>query len=206
MAAHVHHNAYAVPETVVVEGTSKRNILRKGAPAKSRKAGAATNVVDDGRLFHFIHIWSIYDNCFISSVGTLYRDPAALDKSDPNYDSEHESEKEYARNIRTSRSAVATAAMTLQAYKAAIITPISEFFVSGEAHELLQCVQELQCPQYLYEFVKKVVNMSLDQKDRERELVSQLLSVAYPHVLSSSSIGKGFGTVSDTLNTYHMLY
>lgn len=34
--------------------------------------------------------------------------------------------------------------------------------------------------------------MSLDKDDRERELVSQLLSVLYPNIFSSNAIGKGF--------------
>ena len=34
--------------------------------------------------------------------------------------------------------------------------------------------------------------MSLDKADRERELVSKLISVCYPDILSSNMIGKGF--------------
>lgn len=38
----------------------------------------------------------------------------------------------------------------------------------------------------------KSISMSLDQKDRERELVSKLLSGLYPDVLTTEDIGKGF--------------
>jgi hypothetical protein len=34
--------------------------------------------------------------------------------------------------------------------------------------------------------------MSLDQKEREKELISRLLSSLYPEVLSTDMIGKGF--------------
>lgn len=54
----------ALPESVTKEGTAKRNIIRKGAGGVSRKAGKA---VDDGSL---------------NPVS------GAIDKGDPNYDSE----------------------------------------------------------------------------------------------------------------------
>jgi programmed cell death protein 4 len=40
--------------------------------------------------------------------------------------------------------------------------------------------------------VKRLINMSMDKDDRERELVSQLLSALYPDIFSSNAIGKGF--------------
>ena len=40
--------------------------------------------------------------------------------------------------------------------------------------------------------MKRLINMSCDQGDRERELVSQLLSALYPDIFSSNAIGKGF--------------
>lgn len=40
--------------------------------------------------------------------------------------------------------------------------------------------------------MKRLINMSCDKGDRERELVSQLLSALYPDIFSSNSIGKGF--------------
>lgn len=47
-------------------------------------------------------------------------------------------------------------------------------------------------PQYSYEFVKRLVTMSMDRTDKERELASRLLSDFYPEVLSTNVIGKGF--------------
>jgi len=52
--------------------------------------------------------------------------------------------------------------------------------------------QDIDAPEYSYEFVKRLLNHSCDKGDRERELVSQLLSALYPDILSSSMVGKGF--------------
>ena len=172
--SHVKHNGYQVPETKVgPEGSAKRNILRKSSgPVKDRKAGAANNVVDDG---------------------STYMDGAAFDTHDPNYDSEEESAREKQRHARSaSRTALGQATMTLSQFKKAIEPCIKEFFVSGDTQEMLRSLAELDCPEYAYEFVKRAVSMSLDQNDRERELVSRMLSAAYPDLLSANCIGKGF--------------
>lgn len=50
----------------------------------------------------------------------------------------------------------------------------------------------MDAPAYAYEFVKRLVNMSCDKTDRERELTSQLISAFYPDILSRYMIGKGF--------------
>lgn len=57
---------------------------------------------------------------------------------------------------------------------------------------LFSIAQDIGAYAYSYEFVKRVVNMSCDASDRERELVSQLLSNLYPDIFSSNMIGKGF--------------
>jgi programmed cell death protein 4 len=53
-------------------------------------------------------------------------------------------------------------------------------------------LQDIDAIEYSYEFVKRVINKSCDKGDRERELVSHLLSALYPDVFSSNAIGKGF--------------
>lgn len=53
-------------------------------------------------------------------------------------------------------------------------------------------MQELSASFLHYELVKRAVSMSLDRNDRERELVSRLLSAAYPDVLASAHITQGF--------------
>lgn len=132
--------------------------------------------------------------------GSMYNDPSAMDERDPNYDSEEETGREYIPTVSSRlptydpelRSAVKTASMKLPAYKKAIEKYLEEYFSSSDADELKRCVSELACPEYSYELVKRSISMSLDRGDRERELVSQLFSSAYPEILSASMIGKGF--------------
>ena len=72
------------------------------------------------------------------------------------------------------------------------MTISQEFFVSGDFDDITRTIFEIDAAEYSYEFVKRLLNMSLDKGDRERELVSQLMSLLYPDVLSTSMICKGF--------------
>lgn len=168
-----------IPATVTGgEGSSKRNVLRKnggasvGAVGGINKSGACGKPIDDG---------------------SLYNDPSALDEHDPNYDSEEETRVDPILKVSgLKRSDIGRSKLTLSAYKKQILSIINEFFVSNEFDELANSLQELEAPEYSYEFVKRLINISLDKTDRERELVSQLLSTLYPDVLSANIIGKGF--------------
>jgi programmed cell death protein 4 len=84
--------------------------------------------------------------------------------------------------------------LTLSQYKKKAEVIISQFFVHGDFEELTRDIIEINCPEYSYELVKRLVSMSLDKSDRERELVSQFISSPYAHPdpLSSNMIGKGF--------------
>lgn len=175
-AAHNHesktHNV--LPETVTgTDGSAKRNIQRRrGSDARARKEGIPVGaIVDDG---------------------SLYKDPPAFDRKDPNYDSEEDSGRPYMPFEAALRAQVAETKMNLTAYKKTIEPLITAFFVHGEVEEILQSLQEVDAPAYSYEFVKRAINRAFDRGDRERELVSQLLSQGYPDFFSSNSIGKGF--------------
>ncbi len=185
------HKKSKIPETVTgVEGSAKRNIIRKGGVSHSRKDGIAGAVVDDG---------------------SLYNDPYALDRDDPNYDSE----EDLGDNIPTygalHRENIAKSKMTLTQYKKVVQPVIQEFFTSGDLDEVVarlnvsryvhlysSCYndslfsQEIDAPEYSYEFVKRLINTSIDLGDQQREQVSQLLSALYPDILSMNMIGKGF--------------
>jgi programmed cell death protein 4 len=82
--------------------------------------------------------------------------------------------------------------LTLSEFKTRLSTILEEFFLSEDIDEALRSISELDSSAYHYEIVKRGVNMSLDRKDHERELISKLLSAAYPHVLGSGQVGKGF--------------
>ncbi|CAE7387004.1 MRF2, partial [Symbiodinium microadriaticum] len=82
--------------------------------------------------------------------------------------------------------------MTLSEYKKKVEASVEEYFGSGDLTELQRSIQEIDCPEYSYELVKRSISMSLDRSDREREMISQMLSELYPDTLSSNMIGKGF--------------
>jgi programmed cell death protein 4 len=176
MATFVHQDHVkkpTVPETVTGDlGTSKRNIIRKGGPGKTRKEGAAASAVDDG---------------------STYADPSSFDQRDPNYDSEQETGREDVPRLSALlREDVGKSKMTLTAYKKVVEPIITEYFVSGDVDDVLVSIQEIGAPEYSYECVKRSINMSFDKADHERELISQMLSIGYPDIFSSNMIGKGF--------------
>jgi programmed cell death protein 4 len=161
-------------------GTSKRNIIRKngggGGSGGSRKANPAGTDTDDGSM------------TFVSG---------ALDKGDPNYDSEDDGYAGFnhvkPRNTRSwGEAIVGSAKITLPTYKKEIVPIIEEYLGTGEIDEALRRIEAIEAPEYSYEFVKRGINMSLDKNDRERERMSKLLSAGYPDTFSSSTIGKGF--------------
>lgn len=176
---HHHPKKEIIPETIVgQEGTAKRNILRRGGASKGgRKENAANSVVDDGSTF-----------------------VDALDEHDPNYDSEEGGDEFVTPSLL--RSAVGGSSMTLTAYKKVVEPLISEYFVHGDVAELFRGLQDIGAPEYSYEFVKRAINMSFDKGDRERELISQVLSNGYPDMFSSSMIGKGFERLFELIDDY----
>lgn len=173
-----------LPETRTgEEGSAKRNIIRRNSKPKGGSGAGGTkgarNILDDG---------------------STYYDPGALDNHDPNYDSEEETGKEYIPQASPKRfnynpevrRSVPQAPMTLTAYKRKIEEAIEELFRSGDLEEVETFVLELNCNQYAYELVKRAISMSLDRTDKEREMISKLISYSYPDILSTNSIGKGF--------------
>jgi programmed cell death protein 4 len=159
------------PETVVGPiGSAKRNIIRKGGKGKYRKEGVAGAYLDDGSTSDIL---------------------IALDHNDPNYDSEDEFNSEI--YIPSDFNVdIGNSKLKLTEYKRMIEPLIKEYFLGGEIDEVISSIQEINAKEYSYEFVKRIINMSFDKSDRERELVSQLISQAYPNTLSTNMIGKGF--------------
>lgn len=166
-----------IPVTVVgAEGTAKRNIVRKGK-RRSGSGGKRDIDLDDGSSY--------------AEAG------GAFDEHDPNYDSEEDSG--YAPLGSPSRNgyvgdgrADVHATMTLTHYKKSIQPFIEQYFLNAEEEEAKKNLLELDVPQYAYEFVKRLITMSMDRSDKERELASKLLSDFYPDILSTNVIGKGF--------------
>ena len=163
------------PDTICgsVVGSPKRNILRKGGPFMERKSSAAGS---QGSL------------CHDGSTQEEYGGP--LEYGDPNYDSE-EDEKGFIPDAfhQVVPDDVRQSKMALTAYKRTIEPLITEYFITGDPADMILNIQEIGAPEYAYECVKRAINMSLDKTDRERELVSQLISIGYPNTFSANTIG-----------------
>ncbi len=59
---------------------------------------------------------------------------------------------------------------------------IQEYFSSGDQAEALTALEEAAEPELHHYFVKKLLTMSLDKHDHEREMASMLLSALYSEV------------------------
>ena len=138
-----------------------------------------------------------------------------LDKNDPNYDSQDDDDtaffvgsgdtgthgygREYERamspkrnSYKNERGLIASAPLTLAAFKKEIIKVLEEYFVSFDMEEVQRNMFEINCPEYHYEFVKRCITMAMDRNENGCEVASKLLSYLYPKVLTTDQIGKGF--------------
>uniref|UniRef100_A0A7S2R8H0 MI domain-containing protein n=2 Tax=Rhizochromulina marina TaxID=1034831 RepID=A0A7S2R8H0_9STRA len=82
--------------------------------------------------------------------------------------------------------------LALAEFKRQVVSAMQEYFSSEDAEEAVRIILELACPEYHYEVVKRAVSLSLDHKERERELVSKFLSAAFPTLLNADHVRKGF--------------
>jgi len=174
------HEKKGPPETRVgEEGSAKRNIIRHHDKQRKGQGGSkdALRPTDDGTL-----------------------DPVPiLDQNDPNYESEGE-EADYSQmsisegkvyDIKN-KSVIYGPKLTLREFKIRLHDIISEFFLSEDVNEALNRIEELDSSDFHYEVVKRAISQAIDRNNRERELVSRLISEGYPHVLRSGDIMKGF--------------
>ncbi|CAM9461756.1 unnamed protein product [Heterosigma akashiwo] len=82
--------------------------------------------------------------------------------------------------------------LSLSEYKRRVINILEEYFLSEDLDEVARSVSELESPEYNYELVKRAINLSLDKRDHDRELVSKMLSAFYPSIFKSTDVAKGF--------------
>ncbi|KAG5189487.1 armadillo-type protein [Tribonema minus] len=180
------HRTHQAPDTRTGdEGSSKRNIQRKAHKQGSAHAGGGGHG-QKGK-------WDPTDD---GSLGVVKLMPG-----DPNYVSEEEEENYVLvsdsaiispTNGQGGRASRQAPMLGLSEFKQRLSTIFEEYFLSEDVQEALRSIGELKSAAYHYEVVKRGINMSLDKRDHERELVSKLLSEAYPQVLDSQEIGKGF--------------
>lgn len=165
------------------EGSAKRNITRKNSGAGGgRSEGKRLGGGSKGK-------WDPMDDGSMAAGSE-----AITDERDPNYDSAEDGGSYVLVSDSLSMTPLGLngARLTLPGFKKSLVSILEEFFLSEDVAEALRCIRELESPAYNYEVVKRAINMSLDRRDHERELVSRLLSDAYPDLLSSNDVGKGF--------------
>ena len=102
----------------------------------------------------------------------LESEDAAADSGDPNWDSE----------LEDGCSLVEERTVQVVAYKNAVADILFEYFNSGDLEETSDSLDEMDHPEFSYYFVKRAVTFSLDRHDKEREMVSSLLSALYDKV------------------------
>lgn len=117
----------------------------------------------------------------------------ALDRGDPNYDSEEEEAPDvFFKQVKVE--------ITLRQYKEAIKSIIREYFTSEDSSEVATCLSELEADHFHWEFVKRAMTMAFDKRPRERELVSRLFSNLYYNTLSKEQFEKGFLRVFEQID------
>lgn len=129
------------------------------------------------------------------------------DERDPNYDSEAE---ENVVLVSTAVESPIKSTPTLEPdelaakelalnpppeIKKRIIEILEEYFISGDADEVLSSLNDLDEPEFNYEVVKRAMTMAMDKHDKERELASRLLSALYMDGLTAGQVLMGFRRV-----------
>lgn len=77
-------------------------------------------------------------------------------------------------------------------YKEEVVTIICEYFLSDDIPELIQSLKDLGEPKFNPIFLKKLITIAMDRKNKEREMASVLLSALHIELFSTEDIVSGF--------------
>ncbi|KAJ1695943.1 hypothetical protein LUZ63_012641 [Rhynchospora breviuscula] len=117
-------------------------------------------------------------------------DPCLNDPNDPNYDS---GEEPY-------ELVGATICDPFDDYKKSVLNMIEEYFANGSIEAAISDLRDLGFKEYHNYFVKRLISMSMDRRDKEREMASVLLSSLYSDVLSPAHISQGFMMLLESID------
>ncbi|KAG6543294.1 hypothetical protein Mapa_015208 [Marchantia paleacea] len=106
----------------------------------------------------------------------------ALDRNDPNYDSEEEPYKLVGAPV----------AQSLEEYREKVVHIIEEYFTNGVVEEAAANLRDVGSPNYHHYFVKKLISMAMDKHDREKEMASVLISALYNDTIEPDQLAKGY--------------
>ncbi|XP_024399349.1 MA3 DOMAIN-CONTAINING TRANSLATION REGULATORY FACTOR 3 [Physcomitrium patens] len=79
-----------------------------------------------------------------------------------------------------------------RAFKANATNIIQEYFLSSDISEVITSLEDLAAPDYHAAFVKRLILLALDRKNREKEMASVLVSELYAEVISIASIARAY--------------
>ncbi|OVA20524.1 Initiation factor eIF-4 gamma [Macleaya cordata] len=77
-------------------------------------------------------------------------------------------------------------------FKEEAVTIIHEYFLSDDIPELIRSLEDLAAPEYYPVFLKKLITLAMDRKNREKEMASVLLSALHTEIFSTEDIVSGF--------------
>ncbi|KAL3824923.1 hypothetical protein ACJIZ3_020952 [Penstemon smallii] len=80
----------------------------------------------------------------------------------------------------------------LRRYKEEAVSIIHEYFLSDDIPELIQSLEDLQMPEYNPIFLKRLITLAMDRKNREKEMASVLLSALHIEIFSTDDMVNGF--------------
>jgi len=81
--------------------------------------------------------------------------------------------------------------LTLPEFKIRIMDSLREYFDSSDIDEFLLSLEELRCPEYHSEVIKRAICLACDEGPRERELTSRLFTELHPRFLSDKDVNDG---------------
>ncbi|CAK7336597.1 unnamed protein product [Dovyalis caffra] len=80
----------------------------------------------------------------------------------------------------------------LKRFKEEAVTIIHEYFLSDDIPELIRSLEDLGMPEFNPIFLKKLITLAMDRKNREKEMASVLLSALHIEIFSTEDIVNGF--------------
>ncbi|KAK0587424.1 hypothetical protein LWI29_022632 [Acer saccharum] len=80
----------------------------------------------------------------------------------------------------------------IRRYKEEVVTIIHEYFLSDDIPELIRSLEDLGAPEFNPIFMKKLITLAMDRKNREKEMASVLLSALHIEIFSTEDIVNGF--------------
>ncbi|XP_078441511.1 MA3 DOMAIN-CONTAINING TRANSLATION REGULATORY FACTOR 3-like [Wolffia australiana] len=85
----------------------------------------------------------------------------------------------------------------LRRYKEQVAVIVDEYFLSGDVAEVARSLEELAAPERNPIFVKKLITLAMDRKNREKEMASALLAALHGEALSTEDVAGGFSMLLD---------